>query len=269
MTDYTKNASFTAKTGTVVNGADFDSEFDEIQTAVASKEDKANKDALSGYAGLDVSGKLATSVLPTAVARTDELSTFNFGARLTANLPFLDMRETGVAANNGNWRQYADSEGLYFAAVDDSWASASDWLAVQRTGVVIDQITLNATNVVVTGGLVAGGYSVLTTASGLNASKINAGSIPSANVPVGAVTQHQTSLSIAETQIPDGSVFARVGSNETISGSWVFSAIPTVNGQGTFPHFASSGNTGGAITVSTSAASGTPGAGDLWIQYTP
>ena len=43
--------------------------------------------------------------------------------------------------------------------------------------------------------------------------------IPLATTVEGAVTQHQAALSIAETQIPDGTVLARVGSNETVTGN--------------------------------------------------
>lgn len=66
MTDYTKNASFTAKTGTTIEGADFDSEFDEIATAIASKENTANKGAANGYCGLGSGGLVDPSDLPAA-----------------------------------------------------------------------------------------------------------------------------------------------------------------------------------------------------------
>lgn len=68
MTDYTKNASFTAKTGQTIQGADFDSEFDEIATAIASKENTVNKGANSGYCGLDSAGLVAAADLPAATA---------------------------------------------------------------------------------------------------------------------------------------------------------------------------------------------------------
>jgi hypothetical protein len=68
MTDYTKNANFTAKTGTTVEGADFDAEFDEIATAIASKEDKASKGANNGYCGLGAGGLVDPSDLPAASA---------------------------------------------------------------------------------------------------------------------------------------------------------------------------------------------------------
>jgi hypothetical protein len=56
---------------------------------------------------------------------------------------------------------------------------------------------------------------------------------------------------------------------ETISGAWTFSTRPIFSSAGAFLSYASATQTSGAITVSTSAASGTPAAGDLWIQYTP
>lgn len=60
---------------------------------------------------------------------------------------------------------------------------------------------------------------------------------------------------------------AMAGSAATITGAWTFTAIPSKTSGGKFLHYDSSTQSGGAITVSTSAASGTPGAGDLWIQY--
>lgn len=41
-------------------------------------------------------------------------------------------------------------------------------------------------------------------------------------IPEAAVTAHEAALSIAETQIPDGAVLARVGSNETITAIWTY-----------------------------------------------
>lgn len=53
------------------------------------------------------------------------------------------------------------------------------------------------------------------------------GQIANAQVPASAVTQHQAALSIAETQIPNGVLLARVADAEVISGAWSFSAAPT------------------------------------------
>jgi hypothetical protein len=91
------------------------------------------------------------------------------------------------------------------------------------------------------------------------------GSMPDARIVSSNVTQHQSALTIAETQITDGAVLARVGGNEAVTGSWTFTARPKTTSAGGFLSYASSGNTGGSITVSTSAPSGTPADGDLWF----
>lgn len=275
MTDYTKNASFVAKTGTPVQGADFDSEFDEIATAIASKEDKASKGVASGYAGLDGSGLLSASLLPSVVARTDAFNTFLSGLRSTSTVPFYDLSETGVTAQNGNWRLYADGENFYGAAMADDWASGTLWLAIARTGLTVDSVTLTTTainltgNVTITGGATANGFGMLTTGDALDAAKLLSGTIPDARIASTGVTQHQASLTIAESQISDGTVYPRIGVAETISGAWTFSGVTSITraSQGKYLHYASSGNTGGAITTSTSAATGSPSNGDLWIQH--
>jgi hypothetical protein len=54
------------------------------------------------------------------------------------------------------------------------------------------------------------------------------GTIPDAVVPASAVTQHEASLTILESQITDGTILARVGGNEAITGSWTFNTtLPT------------------------------------------
>jgi hypothetical protein len=87
MTDYTKNTNFTAKdvliTGNpskVIKGSEFDAEFDEIATAIASKEDSSNKGAANGYAPLNASTELADSYL-------------------SANVPLLDAATNAFATN--------------------------------------------------------------------------------------------------------------------------------------------------------------------------
>jgi hypothetical protein len=77
MANYTKTTNFAAKDALasgdpakVATGTSVDNEFNAIATAVATKEDSANKAVPGGYAGLDGSGKLATSVIPAALPVT-------------------------------------------------------------------------------------------------------------------------------------------------------------------------------------------------------
>lgn len=73
MSDYTQNVFFGPKdalsTGDpdkIARGTEIDAELDEISTAIASKEDTANKGQALGYAGLDAGGLVAAADLPDA-----------------------------------------------------------------------------------------------------------------------------------------------------------------------------------------------------------
>ena len=70
------------------------------------------------------------------------------------------------------------------------------------------------------------------------------------------------------TNLPSSSLVF-TGGDQTIAGVKTFSSVPQFSAQGAFPHFGGSGNVSGKITVSTADPSGTPGAGDIWIKYTP
>jgi hypothetical protein len=254
MSNYTQNVSYGPKdaltTGDAakrIKGVEIDAEFAEIATAISSKEDTANKGAANGYCGLDAGGLVVKADLPASVVYND------------------------AAAALGSTLSVAGATTL--AAMSATTGAFSSNTTVGGTLNVTGTLTGAAGAFT---SMTISGVSVLTTSSGLNASNINAGSIGAAYVPVGAVTQHQASLSIAESQIADGAVFGRLGSTETVTGAWSFAAMgaSTITGaltrstMGSHPYFGSSTQNSGKITLSTSAASGTPGAGDIWIQYT-
>ncbi len=58
-------------------------------------------------------------------------------------------------------------------------------------------------------------------------SAVTSGTFADARIATSNVTQHQASLTIAETQITDGTLLARNAGNETISGNWTFSNVVT------------------------------------------
>lgn len=61
------------------------------------------------------------------------------------------------------------------------------------------------------------------TAIAISTSQVTSGTFADARIAQSNVTQHQAALSIAESQIPDGAILARIASNETITGTWSFS----------------------------------------------
>ena len=62
----------------------------------------------------------------------------------------------------------------------------------------------------------------------IGAGAVTSGTFADARIAASNVTQHQAALTITETQITDGSLLARVGGNETITGAWAFSNPVTV-----------------------------------------
>lgn len=62
-----------------------------------------------------------------------------------------------------------------------------------------------------------------------DAANLNAGVLADARVQQSNVTQHEAALTILESQITDGTILARVGGNEVISGTWEFTAAARFN----------------------------------------
>jgi hypothetical protein len=149
--------------------------------------------------------------------------------------PVVQFVETDSTANNRVWQCVADGQQFQLRLLNDAFTSYGAALTVTR--------------------------------SGTSPSVVNVGTTLQVS---GSVVYHAGNISaaaITESQITDSTVLARVAGNEAITGTWSFSTVPTKASAGKFLHFASSTYSSGAVTVSTSDASGTPGAGDVWIKY--
>lgn len=264
MSNYSQNVYFGPKDSLTagdaskkIKGTEIDAELAEISSAISSKEDATNKGANNGYCGLDSGGLVVPSDLPSATASAQgavELATS--AETITGTDTARAVTPAGMkAVLDQNAGMITDLAGLADPNVDAAifWDDSAGGLALLTVG---------------TGLSIAGTVLSCTITQVTDASQLTTGTLPNARIQASGVTQHQASLSIAETQIPDGSVLARVAGNETVSGAWTISGSLTKSGQGRYPYLNGSGNTGGAITISTSAASGTPADGDLWIQYT-
>jgi hypothetical protein len=59
-------------------------------------------------------------------------------------------------------------------------------------------------------------------------SAVTSGTFADARITASSVTQHQADLTILESQITDGAIFARLGSAETITGNWSHTGILTI-----------------------------------------
>lgn len=91
------------------------------------------------------------------------------------------------------------------------------WAAIFVTAITASTASLSGA---VTAASFAGDGSLLTA---LNATQLTTGTVPDGRIASTSVTQHQASLAIAETQITDGSLLARLAGTETVTGLWTFS----------------------------------------------
>src|SRR6185312_1541686 len=107
MSNYIKTVNFAAKDALasgnpakVAKGTEVDTEFNNIATAIASKEDVANKGVSSGYAGLDGSARVAKANLPTDTAY---LGTAQTWTALQTHTPSSSTRGIQVNATTGQY----------------------------------------------------------------------------------------------------------------------------------------------------------------------
>ena len=300
MTDYTKNQTFANLTGQVIEGADFDAEFDEISVAIASKENGINRGAANGYAPLDGNSRVPTINLPASVQYIDSTANRTAPVNITAAGSHLSLYESDAGdpldralielnSNSVSIYGYDNSAATWRAALSmnvttgvttlgnagaatiiNGTAVNTGPLAVAGAASVSGTLGVSGLLTITTGGLqVTGGIVVntagLTVSSGTTA--VQALTATSATVAGSSVLT--TASSIPETQIADGSTLARLAAAETITGNWQFSGTIKKTSAGGILYHASSTYSRGAITVSTADASGTPTNGDLWIKYTP
>ena len=106
MSNYTKSTNFTAKdalpsgdSGKIIRGSEFDTEFVAIQTAVATKTDKAVPSAAGNIATLDVGGNLTDSTR--AVPTGDFVGTTDTQTLTNKTIAAADNTLTGVATLAG------------------------------------------------------------------------------------------------------------------------------------------------------------------------
>jgi hypothetical protein len=239
MSNYVKTTDFAAKDALpsgnpakVAQGTQVDTEFNNIATAVATKEDTANKGVANGYASLDSSGDVPDGQISADFPRLSSSNTFTGGTQtISAIAATIRLNETDAAANNRLWDIFVNAEQLAHRVVDDAISSGVGYLTVNRTANTVDSIALAATTVTVNGQDVR------------NTAILNAGTLADARVAQSNVTQHQAALTIAETQITDGSLLARLAANESVTGNWTFTGNHIVQNAAPFLRLVETGVT--------------------------
>lgn len=94
-------------------------------------------------------------VAATDFARLSQANTFTQSGTtilLSSANPRLDWNETDAASDNKRWYASVNSETFSFGTINDSLGSAADAITINRTGVTVDSINLQATAVYVPDG---------------------------------------------------------------------------------------------------------------------
>lgn len=184
MSNYVKTVDFAAKDALLTGnpskggkGTEVDTEFNNIASAISTKEDTVNKNVSSGYAGLDGSARIATSVLP---AFTGDVTT-SAGAVATT-----------IAAAAVTLAKMAN---LVQASVIGRASGAG-------TGV---PTALAASDLI----------TILNATTGLFTSVITSGTFADARIAQSNVTQHQAALSVAFSQLTGTATAGQIPSLDT------------------------------------------------------
>lgn len=169
-----KDALVTGNPAKLIKGTEIDPELAAISTAIATKEDSANKNAANGYAGLDSSALLPDARLSSNVPLKNGTNTYTgattFNNTVTASFqivntatqssgpstsafyvnaatPAIGLRESDASGDDAEWDFRVAAEQLQFRITQASGANPVNWLTADRTSNVMDTINLIATNV--------------------------------------------------------------------------------------------------------------------------
>ena len=190
------------------------------------------------YAPLASPALTGTPTAPTASAGTNttQLATTAFVTGAVNTAASGNVATASKWATPRNLTLTGDATGVLSSVDGSSDVSASLTLATVNSNVGTFGVSASVPTITVNGkGLIT---SVSHTAIAIDATQLTTGTLPNARVSASNVTQHQASLTILESQITDGSILARVGGNETISGTWSFNN-PVTGADPTGPtHFA-------------------------------
>src|ERR1044072_7975704 len=233
MSNYVKTVDFAAKdalpTGNpnkIARGTQVDTEFNNIATAISSKEDLANKAQAGGYASLGFDGFVPEAQLSTNIPRINGNNTLTGTNTLSGTSPLLIWNKTDGGTNQKNWLvRFSGTSWMLSTATDAAPSTAvSNAITVSRSGTSIDTIGFFGTAVQING------FNIWHTGNDGSGSGLDAYSVDGVPVTAFAAASHTQSAA----DINSGTLaVARGGTGVTTStgtGNNVLSASPTLSG---------------------------------------
>ena len=120
---------------------------------------QANSD-ISVTVNSGATGFLVDSIAGAAILSSANVFTNN--QTISTASPRFILIETDAAANNQRWDIIANTESLAIRTVNDADSATAPIITVQRTGTVVDSVTIDGTTVSVTNAMTVGGIATLT-----------------------------------------------------------------------------------------------------------
>jgi hypothetical protein len=233
MSNYVKTVDFAAKdalpTGNpnkIARGTQVDTEFNNIATAISSKEDLANKAQAGGYASLGFDGFVPEAQLSTNIPRINGNNTLTGTNTLSGTSPLLIWNKTDGGTNQKNWLvRFSGTSWMLSTATDAAPSTAvSNAITVSRSGTSIDTIGFFGTAVQING------FNIWHTGNDGSGSGLDADTVDGLQATAFAAASHTHSAA----DITSGTLaVARGGTGVTTStgtGNNVLSASPTLSG---------------------------------------
>lgn len=230
MTDYVKSTNFTVKdslptgdTNKVIRGAEFDTEFDAIATAVATKTNSASPT----FTG--------TVTIPTADINGGNIDGTVIGVSTAAAGTFTDLTATGTVNLSGLSVTFSQLDAGAVTLSSETFSDVDN--QIPTNAAVIDYVADAIPGIAEVNDLTA----VVTWAD-----------VPDANITESSVTQHQAALAITPSQISGGvsPTFEATASGALANGDKV-----VLNTDGTVSVIAGgTGSTGSHVTFNTGDA---------------
>lgn len=234
MSNYVKTVDFAAKdalpTGNpnkLARGTQVDTEFNNIATAIATKEDLANKGQAGGYASVGFDGFVPDGQISINIPRLSQNNTFTGATQtLSAAAPKFVTNETGAGTDAKNWIIRATSGTWTLSTATDlsPGTAVNNAISVTRTGTTVGIINFLGTSVQINGN------AIWHTGNDGAGTGLDADTVDGSHASAFALASHQHNASDITTGVL---AVARGGTGTTTStgsGSVVLSASPSLSG---------------------------------------
>lgn len=148
-----KDALPTGNPAKAAQGTQVATEFNNIATAIATKQDTANKGVANGYASLDVSGDVPDTELPATLPRLGLDNIFTGVQIVSGTQPTVRLTRTSGGANSKHWLMWLFGDQFRLSLANDASPNAelTPVISVTRSATTATVMNFGATSITANG----------------------------------------------------------------------------------------------------------------------